>query len=134
MRFAWLISLLLICAACGKEERAQGAKRPPPTPEVGVITVQPESVMLSRELPGRTSAYRVAEVRARVNGIVQKRLFAEGSDVKAGQVLFKIDPAPYQAALESAQAQLARAEATAASTKSLAERYTKLIETNAVSR
>ncbi|HEU4616039.1 MAG TPA: efflux RND transporter periplasmic adaptor subunit [Kofleriaceae bacterium] len=134
MRFAWLISPLLICFACGKEERAQGAMGPPPTPEVGVITVQPESVMLSRELPGRTSAYRIAEVRARVNGIVQKRLFTEGSDVKAGQVLFKIDPAPYQAALESAQAQLARAEATAASTKSLSERYTKLIETNAVSR
>ncbi|HEY5924082.1 MAG TPA: efflux RND transporter periplasmic adaptor subunit, partial [Kofleriaceae bacterium] len=82
----------------------------------------------------RTSAYRVAEVRARVNGIVQKRLFKEGSDVKAGEALFQIDPAPYQAALESAQAQLARAEATVESAKSLAERYTKLVETNAVSR
>ena len=133
MRYSWL-SLLLVCVACGKDERAQGAKGPPPTPEVGVITVQPQSVVLTRELPGRTSAYRVAEVRARVNGIVQKRLFTEGSDVKAGQPLFKIDSAPYQATLESAQAQLARAEATAASTKSLAERYTKLIETNAVSR
>ena len=133
MRYSWL-SLLLVCVACGKDERAQGAKGPPPTPEVGVITVQPQSVVLTRELPGRTSAYRVAEVRARVNGIVQKRLFTEGSHVKAGQPLFKIDSAPYQATLESAQAQLARAEATAASTKSLAERYTKLIETNAVSR
>ena len=86
-------------------------------------TVEPQSVTLTRELPGRTSAFRVAEVRARVNGIVLKRLFSEGSDVKAGQPLFRIDPAPYQAALESAQAQLARAEATVESAKSLAERY-----------
>ncbi len=134
MKLQSLFSLVLIVAACGKDDSARKPAGPPPTPEVGVITVQPQSVVLTRELPGRTSAYRVAEVRARVNGIVQKRLFTEGSDVKAGQPLFKIDSAPYQATLESAQAQLARAEATAASTKSLAERYTKLIETNAVSR
>jgi membrane fusion protein (multidrug efflux system) len=91
-------------------------------------------VTLTRELPGRTSAFRVAEVRARVNGIVQKRLFAEGSDVKEGQKLFAIDPAPYEAALESARAQLVRAEATVESAKSLAERYEKLIQTNAISR
>ena len=135
MKFASLISVLLIMAACGKDD-ATGAMPggPPPTPEVGVITVQPQTVSLVRELPGRTSAYRVAEVRARVNGIVLKRLFTEGSDVKAGQPLFQIDRAPYQAALESAQAQLARAEANAASVKSLAERYEKLVETNAISR
>lgn len=135
MKFASLISLLLIMAACGKDDAA-GKKPggPPPTPEVGVITVQPQTVSLVRELPGRTSAYRVAEVRARVNGIVLKRMFSEGSDVKAGQPLFLIDPAPYQAALESAQAQLARAEANAASVKSLAERYEKLIATNAISQ
>jgi membrane fusion protein (multidrug efflux system) len=99
-----------------------------------VITVQAQPLTLTRELPGRTSAFRVAEVRARVNGIVQKRLFTEGSDVKMGQSLFQIDPAPYQAALESARAQVARAEATAQSANSLAERYTQLIQTNAISR
>lgn len=134
MKFACLFSSLLITVACGKDEGARGAAGAPPTPEVGVFTVQTQQVSLARELPGRTSPVRVAEVRARVNGIVLKRLFTEGSDVKAGQKLFQIDPAPYQAALESAQAQVARAEATAASTKSLAERYEKLVETNAISR
>ncbi len=134
MRFLSYLSILLIAGACGKDDgdRASNAARPPA--EVGVITVSAGPVTLTRELPGRTSAFRVAEVRARVNGIVQKRLFTEGSDVKANQPLFQIDPAPYQAALESAQAQLARAEATAASAKSLAERYAELIKTNAISR
>jgi membrane fusion protein, multidrug efflux system len=102
--------------------------------EVGVVTIQPQSVTLRKELPGRTSAVRVAEVRARVNGIVQKRMFEEGSDVKQNQPLFKIDPAPYAATYESSQAAVARAEATVAQAKSLAERYQKLIETNAVSK
>ena len=79
-----------------------------------MVTIQPQRVALTRELPGRTSAFRVAEVRARVNGIVLKRLFQEGSDVRAGQPLFQIDAAPYQAALDSAKAQLARAEASVA--------------------
>ena len=98
------------------------------------MTIQPQSVTLRKELPGRTSAFRVAEVRARVNGIVQKRLFTEGSDVKENQPLFKIDPAPYAATLDSARAQVARAEAQVTASKSLAERYQKLIETNAVSK
>lgn len=102
--------------------------------EVGVIVVQPENVTLTRELPGRTSPIRIAEVRARVNGIVLKRLFEEGSDVKEGQPLFRIDAAPYQATLESARAQVARAEATLTSSKSLSERYEKLLATNAVSQ
>lgn len=135
MKLHLLVSVLLIAGACGKEDGARGRSGgPPPVVEVGVITVEAKPLTLTRELPGRTSAFRVAEVRARVNGIVQKRLFTEGSEVKAGQALFQIDPAPYQAALESAQAQIARAEATAASTKSLAERYTELIKTNAISR
>jgi len=134
MKFASLSILVLVIAACAKEEGKGAAKGPPPVPEVGVITVQPQSVSLTRELPGRTAAFRVAEVRARVNGIVQKRLFTEGTDVKANQPLFQIDRAPYQAVLDSAEAQVARAEANAASTKSLAERYAKLVETNAVSR
>jgi membrane fusion protein (multidrug efflux system) len=90
--------------------------------------------VLTTELPGRASAVRIAEVRARVDGVVLKRLFVQGSEVTAGESLFQIDPAPYRAALESAQAQLARAEATATSAKLLAERYARLIRTNAVSR
>jgi membrane fusion protein (multidrug efflux system) len=128
---AVLISIFLL--ACSKKSDAPQAQQSRPV-EVGVVTIQPQSVTLKKELPGRTSALRVAEVRARVNGIVQKRLFEEGSDVKAGQVLFKIDPAPYSAALDSAQAQVARADAQVAASKSLAERYQKLIETNAVSK
>ncbi|HEU0033886.1 MAG TPA: efflux RND transporter periplasmic adaptor subunit [Kofleriaceae bacterium] len=133
MKYA-LLSVALV-AACGKDEAPAASATAPAQPvQVGVVTIQAKPITLTKELPGRTSAFRVAEVRARVNGIVQKRLFTEGSDVKEGQVLFAIDPAPYQAALESAQAQLVRAEATVESAKSLSERYGKLIETNAISR
>jgi membrane fusion protein (multidrug efflux system) len=129
---AMAVGLLLFAVGCDKKTAAAG---PPPGPvEVGVVTVEPRDVTLATELPGRLSAFRVAEVRARVNGVVLQRLFTEGADVKAGQVLFRIDPGPYQAALDSAQAQVARAEAMVQQAKSLAERYTKLIETNAVSR
>lgn len=135
MKLQLLFPFALLVAACGKESaapaKAAGGGQPV---EVGVVTLEEKAITLTRELPGRTSPYRVAEVRARVNGIVKKRLFTEGADVKAGQVLFEIDPAPYQAALESARAQLLRAEATAESAKAQSERYAKLIETNAVSR
>jgi membrane fusion protein (multidrug efflux system) len=125
---------LLIATGCGRDEGARANPGAPPPSEVGVITIEPHSVTLTRELPGRTSPIRVAEVRARVNGIVLKRLFQEGTDVKEGQSLFRIDAAPYQAQLESAKAQIARAEATLASAKSLSERYEKLLQTNAVSK
>ena len=125
------LTLAVAAAGCGK-------KAGPPAPtgpiEVGVVTLSPTPVALTRELPGRTSAYRVAEVRARVNGIVLKRLFTEGSDVKEGQPLFTIDPAPYQAALDSAKATLARAEANAANAKLTADRYADLVRDNAVSK
>jgi membrane fusion protein (multidrug efflux system) len=101
---------------------------------VGVVTISPAPLTLTRELPGRTSAFRVAEVRARVNGIVQKRLFTEGSDVKEGQKLFVIDPAPYEAALDGAKAALARAEATLANALVVASRHVELIKTNVVSQ
>src|SRR5678816_632299 len=121
MRSALIVLVVLGCS--------KGDDKPAPRPsgpvEVGVVTIQPQSITLQKELPGRTSALRVAEVRARVNGIVQKRLFDEGSDVKEGQVLFRIDAAPYTAALESAKAQVARGEATITAAKSLAERYQK---------
>jgi membrane fusion protein (multidrug efflux system) len=129
---AVLITLAFLVACNKKDDKP--AARPQGPVEVGVVTIQPQQVTLRKELPGRTSAVRVAEVRARVNGIVLKRLFQEGSDVKEGQALFRIDSAPYAAALDSARAQVARAEASIASTRSLAERYQKLIETNAVSK
>ena len=105
----------------------------PPPPEVGVVTVTPERAGLAVDLPGRLEAFRVAQVRARAAGILQKRLFTEGSDVKAGQPLFEIDAAPYRAALASAQAQLARAEANLSQAQALAERYAPLAKTQAVS-
>jgi membrane fusion protein (multidrug efflux system) len=105
-----------------------------PAPEVGVITVAPGDVGLQTELPGRLEASRVAQVRARAAGILQQRLFREGSDVKAGQTLFRIDAAPYAATLQSARAGLARAEANLAQASSLAGRYKPLVEQNAVSQ
>ena len=112
---------------------AGGAGAPPP-PAVGVLTVAPHTVALQTELPGRVEPQRVAQVRARVTGIVQQRLFTEGAEVRAGQPLFRIDAAPYQAALESAQAQLARAQANLAQATATAERYKPLAEAKAISQ
>ena len=112
-------------------------KAPPPPaapPEVGIVAIAPRPLVMTAELPGRTSAYRVAQVRARVDGIVLRRAFAEGSDVRQGQLLFQIDPAPYQAALASAQAGLLKAQANLAATSAQAERYKVLVDSNAVSR
>ncbi len=134
-------SLLLACllstllAACGPATNAQpapGGAMPPP--EVGVVTVAPSDVGLVVELPGRLEASRVAQVRARAAGIVQQRLFREGSDVRAGQPLFKIDAAPYAAAQASAQATLAKAQANLGQASALAERYKPLVEANAISK
>ena len=119
-------------AAAGCSAKAPPAAAKPV--EVGVVTVTPTSITLTKELPGRTSAFKVAEVRARVNGIVLKRLFTEGADVKEGQRLFLIDPAPYQAALDSAKATLAHAEANVANARLQADRYTELLRDNAVSK
>ena len=117
------ISLTTLLSAC-KEEPATAAA---PPPKVGVITLQPQAFALTSELPGRTSAYRIAEVRPQVNGIILKRLFTEGREVKAGQQLYQIDPALYAATLKSAQA-------TLQSSQSLAERYQLLVDEQAVSR
>ncbi len=114
--------------------KGQQAAGPVGPVEVGVVKLAPRAITLTRELPGRTSAFRVAEVRARVSGIVLKRLFTEGVDVKEGQVLYLIDPAPYQAARASAKAQLAHAEATASNAQALQERDAELVGDNAVSR
>lgn len=123
----------LLLNGCGKTQPA-GATIPAPPPEVGVVVIQPQRVALTTELAGRTAAYLVAEVRPQVNGIVQKRLFTEGSDVKAGQVLYQIDPSTYRAAHASARASLSRAEATLVSARLKAERYRELVKINAVSQ
>ncbi|ADU98226.1 efflux RND transporter periplasmic adaptor subunit [Alicycliphilus denitrificans] len=129
------LAAALALAACGKKDAAPaGAGGPPPAPQVGVVTVQPGDIGLVTELPGRLEASRIAEVRARAAGILQKRLFAEGSDVKAGQKLFLIDSAPYEAALAQAQASVAQAEASLAQSRALAERYRPLVAVNAISK
>ena len=135
-----LAALLLaaLLAGCGQggssnAQTAPGGGAPPP-PEVGVITVTLREVGLIDELPGRLEASRVAQVRARAAGIVQERLFREGTDVRAGQPLFRIDPAPYQAQVASAQATVARAQANLGQAKALAERYKPLVEANAISK
>lgn len=127
-----VFALGLTLAGCGEKTTAS----PPPQgpPEVAIVTVQPRSVSLKTELPGRTSAHLVAEVRPQVGGIIQKRLFVEGSDVKAGEVLYQIDPATYRAAHSSARAALARAQANLSSVTLKEERYRELVTINAVSR
>jgi membrane fusion protein (multidrug efflux system) len=114
---------------CQKEQAA-----PAPVPEVAAVTIQPQQVELTTELPGRTSAYLVSEIRPQVNGIIQKRQFREGSDVKAGQSLYQIDPAPFRVALDSAKASLGKAQANLPSIRSRAERYKELLVDKAVSR
>jgi membrane fusion protein, multidrug efflux system len=129
------ISLGTLVAGCGQSSNAQGGPGGGmPPPEVGVVTVTPGDVGLVVELPGRLEASRVAQVRARAAGIVQQRLFREGSDVRAGQPLFKIDAAPYAAQAASAQATLARAQANLGQATALAERYKPLVEANAISK
>ena len=133
-----LVVTMAMCAsvaACGPSGNAQGAAASaPPPPEVGVITVSLRPVGLVTELPGRLEASRVAQVRARVAGIVLKRLFTEGSDVRAGQLLFQIDASAYQAVVAGAQATLARAQANVTQATALAERYKPLLEANAISK
>ena len=130
------LSLTLVLAACGQSDKpgtgAPGAAMPPA--EVGVVTVTLGDVGLITELPGRLEASRVAQVRARVAGILQKRLFTEGSDVKAGQALFAIDASPYEATAASAQASVAKAEANLMQASAQAERFKPLIEAKAISQ
>lgn len=128
----WLTGCLLTAAlgllgGCDRSGAPAGTT-PPPPPEVGVIVVKPQEVALHVELPGRTSASLVAEVRPQVTGIVRDRLFDEGMTVSAGQPLYQIDPDTYEAAVASAEATLARAEAAATTAKLRAERVTALVE------
>jgi membrane fusion protein (multidrug efflux system) len=136
MRGLSVVALAVVLAACGKSAPPQAAAPGGgmPAPEVGVVTVAPGDVGLVTELPGRLEASRVAQVRARAAGILQERLFREGSDVKAGQALFRIDASPYAAALQSAQASLARSQANLTQATALAERYAPLVKENAISQ
>ena len=124
-----------LLAGCGKGGGAPHGGPPGGfTPQVTVVTLKSQSVTLTHELPGRTNAYLVAEVRPQVNGILKKRLFEEGAMVKAGQPLYEIDDAIYRAQLESAQATLAKAQASVAAAKLTAERTQELIKIDAVSK
>jgi membrane fusion protein (multidrug efflux system) len=126
-----LIGGIGLIAGC---DRAAPQGPPPGPAQVGVLTIATAAVPLTEDLPGRTSAFRVAEVRARVSGVVLKRFFTEGRDVKEGEVLYQIDPAPYQAALDSAIGTLGRAQANVASTLAQEERYRQLVEAHAISK
>lgn len=127
--FGLVATLSVLLAACGEKPQFN-----PGMPQVSVITVQPQRAAVVSELPGRVDAVRDAQIRARVTGIVQKIAFEQGGDVQADQLLFKIDPAPYQAAYDQAAAQLKQAQADLFSAKLLAERYAPLVKANAVSK
>jgi membrane fusion protein (multidrug efflux system) len=119
------VALATLLSGCSKKEEAAAPAAPPP--QVGVVTIKAQPYTLTTELPGRTTAFRIAEVRPQVNGIILKRMFTEGGDVKAGQQLYQIDPALYEATANSAKA-------TLQSAKSLADRYKQLVNEQAVSR
>lgn len=134
-------SLLFLPMACVLLSVAGGCRQQsgPPSPammmpEVSVAVIQAERLELTTELPGRTAAFLMAEIRPQVSGIIQKRLFEEGSEVKAGQVLYQIDPAPFQAALDNANAALARSQAGLAAIEVREKRYKELLTNNAISQ
>ncbi|OPY89199.1 MAG: Multidrug resistance protein MexA precursor [Syntrophaceae bacterium PtaU1.Bin231] len=124
---------MLMLGGCGQQSAPGGASQGF-VPEVAVLTVQPKRLVMTTELTGRTAAHRTAEVRPQVGGIIQKRLFTEGADVKAGQLLYSIDPATYRAALDNARAALGRSEASLQSTRTRAERLRELLADKAVSQ
>lgn len=142
------IAVLLLAGLAACDEQAQGsaqqgsaeqgnaapAAQAQHAVEVGVATVKPRDLPISVELPGRVTAYRTAEIRPQVDGIIRERMFREGGVVKAGQSLYRIDPKPYEATLASAKAALLRAQADVAATGAKARRYKTLLESNAVSR
>jgi len=133
----WGVVLLALMGSLllfGCDRQKQAPLPPPPVPEVATVTVQPQQMVLTTELPGRTSAYRIAEIRPQVSGLIQKRLFTEGSDVQAGQVLYEIDPSHFQAALDNAKAALGKAEANLPSIRLRVERYRELLPDKAVSQ
>lgn len=135
MTLAAAACLIALLAGCNQQKQAggapQGAGGPP---EVSVLTIEPQRLTVTTELPGRTAAYRVAEIRPQVSGIVLKRLFREGSEVKAGDQLYQIDPATYEASLASAQADVQKAEANLQAARNKASRYGDLVKNSVVSK
>ncbi len=127
-----LAALLAALSACGKQDQHQAG--PKPKPAVSVVTLHARAVSLTTDLPGRVTAYKVAEVRPQVNGVILKRAFIEGDTVHAGQLLYQIDPAPYQAAVASAQAGVAHAIATVRTAQSTVRRYRPLAAAEAISK
>jgi membrane fusion protein (multidrug efflux system) len=123
-------ALLLVGCGNGHGQQAEQSQ----VPEVAVVTVEPRPIEVTTELPGRTSPYLVSEIRPQVNGIIQKRMFKEGSDVNAGDLLYQIDPAPFQVAYDSAKASIGKAQANLPSIRSRAERYKEVLIDNAVSK
>lgn len=128
---AALVCSGLMLSGCGQQASTESVAA---IPDVGIVEIQAQAVTLTTELSGRTSAFQVSEVRPQVGGIIQKRLFVEGADVKAGQALYQIDPASYQATYDSARANLAKAEASLISTRNKASRYEELVAIKAVSQ
>lgn len=128
------VALAIFLSGCDKKEEAAPQQQQQAPKIVGYVTVMPSDVGLTMELPGRLEAFRVADVRARVAGVVQKKMFEEGTLVEEGQQLFQIDDAPYRATLQSAKAQLAQAQASLAQTKAMADRYKPLVKVNAISK
>ena len=128
------VTALLLCLALSGCEQQPAGVPPKGTTPVGVVTVKSQPVSITTELPGRTSPYKIAEVRPQINGIIQQRLFLEGADVKAGEKLYQIDPALYKTAFDSAQASLAKAQANLVTIKLKADRYRELVKINAVSK
>ncbi|WP_211444218.1 efflux RND transporter periplasmic adaptor subunit [Collimonas humicola] len=129
-----MLSPLLAAAVLGACSKSIDVPAPKAAAEVGTVTVQPEPQSVSIELPGRTVAYLSADIRPQISGIIQRRLFTEGADVKQGQALYQIDPAAYQAAFDSARASLSKAEATLRASKLRAQRYMELNKIDAVSK
>jgi membrane fusion protein, multidrug efflux system len=127
-----LSGFLYLCG-CSKGASSQQAG-PPPTPEVAVVTIETQKIELTTELPGRTAPFRIAEIRPQISGLILRRMFTEGSDVDAGQILYQTDPAPFQAALDNAKAALSRSEANLTATRLRAERYKDLLADKAVSQ
>jgi membrane fusion protein (multidrug efflux system) len=127
-----VVLALLLLGGCHSGSGRQAAQAR--VPEVATVAVETHEVELSTELPGRTCAYLVAEIRPQVNGIIQKRLFKEGSDVKAGELLYQIDPAPFQVAHDSAKASLGKAQANLSVVRLRAERYADLLADELVSK
>ncbi|WP_051378578.1 efflux RND transporter periplasmic adaptor subunit [Derxia gummosa] len=132
---AIVVAVLAACGQSGGDQHAGGAPGgAPPAPSVGTVTVAARTVELSTELPGRTAAYQIAEVRPQVGGLLRERLFKEGAEVKAGAPLYQIDARSYQAAFDSAAAALKRAEATAESARLTAQRNRELGKIDAISK